>query len=134
MNIKKVYIHISDSDNPYHDDIKIIDEWHKARGWKKVGYHLFIKSDGSAQIGRQFFEQGAHVKDHNENTLGICLHGRSINRVQRKELIKWCLNLAHAYRLDSADFMGHYETDNLKTCPNMDMIFFRKQLNKEGLK
>ena len=134
MNIRKVYIHCSASDVGEHDDISVIDRWHRERGFLMVGYHLFMKRDGSVQTGRVFNTKGAHVKFHNDRSIGFCLSGNIPNEKQRKELVKWCLNLAHAYRLNASDFIGHYEIDPNKTCPNMDMKNFREMLNKEGLK
>lgn len=66
-----------------------IDRWHKARGFKRrqhwvrqfnphlphIGYHFVINLDGNVETGRMVGEQGAHVKGHNKNSIGICLVG-----------------------------------------------------------
>lgn len=48
---------------------------HKARGFTTCGYHRFIRRDGSIHIGRSFDKVGAHVKDYNANSIGICYEG-----------------------------------------------------------
>lgn len=52
-----------------------IDRMHKARGWRKIGYHRVIRLDGSVEQGRLFTEQGAHVAGNNVNTIGVCMIG-----------------------------------------------------------
>jgi N-acetyl-anhydromuramyl-L-alanine amidase AmpD len=49
--------------------------WHKARGWKDIGYHLIIRRDGSLEIGRALNSVGAHVYGHNHCSVGICVVG-----------------------------------------------------------
>lgn len=66
-----------------------IDEWHKQRGFKRspvlakqfnphlqhLGYHYVIDTDGTVETGRMVGEIGAHVKGHNQYSVGICLVG-----------------------------------------------------------
>ncbi len=50
-----------------------IDQWHRARGWRKIGYHRVFAPDGSIAIGRSLWKIGAHVKERNRGTIGICM-------------------------------------------------------------
>lgn len=50
-----------------------IDRWHKDRGWKGIGYHYVVAPDGSVARGRALTEIGAHVKERNRGTIGICM-------------------------------------------------------------
>jgi len=52
-----------------------IDEMHKAKGWRKIGYAQVIKRDGTIEFGRHYDNQGAHVAGHNGHTVGICVIG-----------------------------------------------------------
>lgn len=53
-----------------------IDEWHRARGYPYgIGYHYVIRRDGSIELGRPECIVGAHVKDHNRHSIGICYEG-----------------------------------------------------------
>lgn len=52
-----------------------ITEWHKARGWKTIGYHWIIDRDGQVARGRPESTVGSHVAGHNTGSIGICLIG-----------------------------------------------------------
>lgn len=66
-----------------------INDWHSQRGFKRdpilskkfnphlpnIGYHFVIDTDGTVETGRMVGEIGAHVKGHNQHSLGICLVG-----------------------------------------------------------
>jgi N-acetylmuramoyl-L-alanine amidase len=52
-----------------------IDRWHKARGWKGIGYHFVLDRTRDIAKGRDLNTVGAHVKGHNTGTIGICLVG-----------------------------------------------------------
>jgi len=48
---------------------------HRARGWKKIGYHYVVYRDGSVHEGRPVNEVGAHVYGHNANSIGVVYVG-----------------------------------------------------------
>ena len=52
-----------------------IDEMHRAKGWREIGYAQVIKRDGTIEFGRHYDDQGAHVKGHNKHTVGVALIG-----------------------------------------------------------
>jgi N-acetyl-anhydromuramyl-L-alanine amidase AmpD len=52
-----------------------IEQWHKKRGWRTIGYHAVIRRDGAMEDGRPIEDKGAHVKGHNANSIGICVVG-----------------------------------------------------------
>ena len=52
-----------------------IRQWHTAKGWSDIGYHYVIRRDGRLEPGRPADQMGSHVKDHNANSLGVCLVG-----------------------------------------------------------
>lgn len=60
-----------------HQDIGAsdINDWHKARGFKGIGYHRVIRRDGSLEYGRKTADVGAHVKGYNRVSVGVCLVG-----------------------------------------------------------
>jgi hypothetical protein len=45
------------------------------RGWADLGYHYVIDPAGRIWEGRSIRYQGAHVKDQNENNLGVLVMG-----------------------------------------------------------
>lgn len=52
-----------------------IREWHLARGWSDIGYHLIVRLDGEIETGRPMQYQGAHVSGHNDGTIGVVYVG-----------------------------------------------------------
>ena len=52
-----------------------IDAWHKARGWRGIGYHYVIRRNGEIELGRPENHIGAHCLGHNEHSIGICYEG-----------------------------------------------------------
>lgn len=128
--ISGIIIHCSDSDIKKHDDISIIREWHIQRGFNDVGYQIFIKKNGVAQLGRPVEKIGAHCRGENNYTIGICLSGRSkFTKKQIKEAAKWVKHYMAIFELGSKDVYGHNEFNSKKTCPNIDMTEFRGLLN-----
>lgn len=52
-----------------------IDSWHRARGFRTIGYHYVVGLDGTIGKGRDDSEAGAHVAGHNGDSIGICYVG-----------------------------------------------------------
>lgn len=135
--IKKIIIHCSDS---HTGSVELINAWHLSNGWDGIGYHYVIENgypfssksyvenrDGIVAKGRSENKQGAHCLGQNENSLGICLIGR---RTFTYRQLFICLptliyRLISTYELTINDIYGHYEFDNKKTCPNIDMLNYR---------
>ncbi len=126
--IKKKVIHCSLSDNPAHDDISVINTWHKENGWKGVihqgkriycGYHYFITGNGKLQYGRPLANIGAHCRGHNRDSVGICLHGiDKFSPGQFKTLRDLCESLD--FVIGSTPEYGHNELDS-RECPNFNV-------------
>ncbi len=57
--------------------VATIEQWHKARGFKSCGYHFVIRADGSIENSRPIDQVGAHAKNRNKHSIGICLTGYS---------------------------------------------------------
>lgn len=55
-----------------------INKWHIMQGWQGIGYHFFIKLDGTVEPGRPIDQIGAHCKGHNSNSIGICYAGGTV--------------------------------------------------------
>lgn len=73
--IKEIIIHCSATIEGKDYTVADIDRWHKARGWKGIGYHFVIYRDGSIHVGRAKSEAGAHCVGHNKISIGICYIG-----------------------------------------------------------
>lgn len=51
--------------------VQAIHEYHKTRGYAGIGYHFYVKQDGSIYKGRPLNMVGAHSFTHNRNSIGI---------------------------------------------------------------
>ena len=58
-----------------HVNAKVIDEWHRQRGFDGIGYHKVILRDGTIENGRPLDEFGAHTINYNGCSVGIVLCG-----------------------------------------------------------
>ncbi len=52
-----------------------VDSWHKANGWSGIGYHFFVRKDGTIFRGRPLWAMGAHAEGFNKESIGICAEG-----------------------------------------------------------
>lgn len=73
--IEHIVIHCSATAEGKNITAADVDKWHKAKGWEGIGYHFFIKIDGTIELGRRIKQIGAHVAGHNKNSIGICYAG-----------------------------------------------------------
>ncbi len=75
-DIDKIILHCSatrEGDDSV--NVEVIDRWHKARGWRGCGYHYVVLIDGKIESGRMIDEVGAHVKNMNKSSIGVCYIG-----------------------------------------------------------
>lgn len=54
---------------------RVIDHWHKERGWSGIGYHFVIREDGVLETGRPLAKAGAHAYGYNKHSIGVCMVG-----------------------------------------------------------
>lgn len=103
-----------------------IRRWHvDDNGWSDIGYHWVIERDGKLQHGRHAQSQGAHVRGHNHESIGICLvggidqHGNpEDNFTPEQWLVLEMLIEVLQVRYPAAQVVGHYYFTPYKTCPN----------------
>lgn len=120
--VSRVFIHCSASDNPAHDSAAVIDAWHKANGWAGIGYHFFIRKDGTLEIGRDLEKTPAAQEGNNVGTIAICLSGlesEKFTEAQFAMLRALCDQINRAYGILKVTFHGHCEV-SAKTCPVVD--------------
>ncbi|AVM52242.1 N-acetylmuramoyl-L-alanine amidase [Bacteroides zoogleoformans] len=73
--INYIVVHCSGTreDCPYEvDDLR---RDHLRRGFKDIGYHYYIRRDGTVARTRPIELPGAHVKGFNKYSIGICYEG-----------------------------------------------------------
>lgn len=92
-----------------------INEFHKSKGWKGIGYNYYIRKDGSVYLGRDENAEGAHTKGENSSSIGICLEGNFEEEEITKEQFESIEKLTNylILKYDIYKIMGHrdvYET------------------------
>ena len=45
------------------------------RGFRDIGYHFYITRDGEIHRGRALEKIGAHCRNHNTHSVGVCYEG-----------------------------------------------------------
>ena len=104
-----------------------IDKWHRAKGWKCIGYHYVIRRNGTVEEGREELTIGAHVENWNSVSIGVCMVGgvdandpkKAVNNFtpeQFKSLKQLLVDLKIRY--PSAIIQGHRDFPKVaKACP-----------------
>lgn len=132
-NVRFLVVHCADTPASMTKvDAATIDRWHRQKGWLRIGYHFVIKRDGTIQRDpdcRPLTVPGAHVQNHNHESLGICMVGgraatgegpennftpaqfRSLEAVLRELLVQF----------PKAEIVGHCDLNQYKACPSFDV-------------
>ena len=55
--------------------VEDVHRWHQGKGWAGIGYHFFVRKDGTVYRGRPENWVGSHTVGHNSTKLGICAEG-----------------------------------------------------------
>ena len=60
--------------------VKQIHDYHKnTKGWSGIGYHFYVRKDGTVWRGRPENTVGAHTVNYNAVSIGICFEGNFEN-------------------------------------------------------
>ena len=116
--VNRVFIHCSASDRPEDDKASVIRDWHLKRGFATIGYHAYIRKDGTVEKGRDLEAVPAAQEGNNSKTIAICLGGlkkEKFTEAQFEALRDLC-NQIHE-QLPLVTFHGHCEVNSGKTCP-----------------
>ena len=102
-----------------------IDSWHRQRGFHLgIGYHYVIRRDGTLEMGRPEYMVGAHCKNHNQHSIGVCYEGGLNARgdpadtrteAQKRTMLSLLKELKGRY--PRAIIVGHNTLNPLKACP-----------------
>ncbi len=120
-NINYLVVHCSDTENNENIGAKEIHQLHLSFGWDGIGYHKIIKRNGLIEMGRPEYWIGAHVFEHNRESLGICLIGKDKFTKKQFNSLK---NILKDWKVKypKAKIVGHCDFENTnKTCPNFNL-------------
>lgn len=81
-SVERLVVHHSASSR-VSTTLEWIEGWHRAKGWDGVGYHWVIEDDGVIRAGRPVPSTGAHVRGHNDSSLGVCVVGDNTREEHR---------------------------------------------------
>jgi len=108
-----------------------IDSWHrKDNHWKfGIGYHYVVRRDGSIEPVRPEWMVGAHCRNHNAHSIGVCYEGGLDIRGQpadtrteaQKTSLRTLLEELHR-RYPKALIVGHRDLDPTKECPGFKNV------------
>ena len=125
--IDKIIVHCSATKEGVDVSASTIDRWHKERGWRGIGYHYVIALDGKIEYGRNVNETGAHVRNHNRRSIGICYIGGldagmnpkdTRTKEQKESMLDLLKTLKRLHPV--ATIHGHNEF-SAKACPCFDV-------------
>ena len=106
-----------------------IDSYHRSLGWIGCGYHYVIPTDGTIEPGRPDEMVGAHCKNHNRHSIGVCYIGGlskdgkpADTRTDAQRIaLRTLLEQLHR-RYPDALIVGHRDLDPQKECPCFDVV------------
>lgn len=141
--INEIIVHCTATKEGKDYTVADIDKWHKARGWKGIGYHYVVYRDGTVHTGRPVNEIGAHCQGHNANSIGVCYVGgltadgktpKDTRTAAQKSALKKLLHTLKQ-RYPNARIVGHRDLSPdtnhngkvdkwewIKACPCFDAI------------
>ena len=100
---------------------------HKARGFRTIGYHFYIRRSGSVTRHRKLLEVGAHIRGLNRCSIGVCYEGgldaegrpadtRTLE--QKAALLALLRELKRIF--PRALIVSHHDLNPVKPCPCFD--------------
>ena len=128
--ITMIVVHCSAVKPNQTSSAKQIDEWHrKDNHWRKIGYHIVIRRDGTEETGRRLEEVGAHVLNHNRHSIGICYEGgldsngdyADTRTPEQVKKLREVIMRMHAYFPDAV-IVGHRDLTHDRACPCFDAV------------
>jgi N-acetyl-anhydromuramyl-L-alanine amidase AmpD len=121
--IRRIIVHHSASGlNTRYDEIEL---WHVQRGFRCIGYHYVIESDGRLLVGRPLPEMGAHTRGHNGDSIGVCCVGDNTQNLDRwhEAQVETLWKVVKACRLLWPDIqvVGHKDFNPQTECPGVEI-------------
>ena len=109
------------------------------RRFKDIGYHFYITRDGEIHRGRPLEKVGAHCRNHNRHSIGICYEGGldahghpqdTRTLPQKGSLLALLRELKRLY--PTALIVGHRDLNPQKDCPCFDAVREYREVGSSG--
>ena len=105
-------------------DVQSIHATHLSNGWSGIGYHFYVRKDGSVYRGRPVDKVGGHCIGKNNVSVGICFEGNFENEIMPAAQIKAGQELISYLKglYPSAEVKRHKDF-NSTACPGKNFPF-----------
>ena len=74
-SVRFLVLHCSATRRDQNYSVEQLTHDHRKRGFRTVGYHFYIRKDGTVTQHRKLLEVGAHARPFNRCSIGICYEG-----------------------------------------------------------
>jgi len=130
-NVRYLVVHCAATPAKMDIGAKEIDRWHRERGFFSLGYHYVIRRNGTIEDGRPLDQPGAHVRQYNSVSLGVCLVG-GVDKggPEGKPEANFTPEQIYMLRIvldewkakwPNAEIVGHRDLDAGKACPSFNV-------------
>jgi N-acetylmuramoyl-L-alanine amidase len=100
-----------------------------AANMRDIGYHFYITRDGEIHRGRSLEEVGAHCRNHNAHSIGVCYEGgldangkpKDTRTLEQKGALLALLRELKR-QFPKALVVGHRDLNPMKGCPCFDAV------------
>ena len=122
-SIKRIILH--NSGVTVLQTVETIHNYHKnTKGWAGIGYHFYVRKDGTIYEGRPVEHVGAHATNNNSNSIGVCFEGNfneeTMNDAQKKAGQELVAYLKATYNISTVQ--AHRDVNNTD-CPGANFPF-----------
>ena len=99
------------------------------RGFREIGYHFYITRDVEIHRGRSLDVAGAHCRNHNAHSIGVCYEGgldadekpKDTRTLEQKGALLALLRELKR-QFPKALIVGHHDLNPMKGCPCFDAV------------
>ena len=129
--VKFIAVHSAGSKSSMDVTTNTLWQWHVTeRGWSDIGYHFFIKFDGTVHKCRDVKYQGAHCEAINDKSIAVCIEGGyggvdNFTAIQKHALFALITEQKDAHK--NSAVVGHNHFDK-KACPCFDVVSWFDEL------
>ena len=100
-----------------------------AANMRDIGYHFYITRDGEIHRGRALEKVGAHCRNHNTHSIGVCYEGgldangkpKDTRTLEQKGALLALLRELKR-QFPKALIVGHRDLNPMKGCPCFDAV------------
>src|SRR3546814_3669760 len=95
--IETIILHCSYTPPSMDIGAAVIKGWHvDGNGWTDIGYHFVLRRNGAVEEGRPLDVVGAHAKNFNGRSIGICLVGGMARSEEHTSELQSLMRISYA--------------------------------------